>query len=446
MAEERNTEDLRLPKVDLMILGGYMNKVYLIVLDGGGDRPIARLDNRTPFEAAVTPTLDQLALKGSQALISIVDNDIAAESDSGCMALLSYDPLIYYKGRGPLEAWGAGMLREDWFCAAFRVNFASYSQGQLERRTARGLNNDELQALTGTINQKLDLTDYYNTTFKLISYRNHRGIVTFYNETIPLSGNVSYTDPGFERNGYFGINITGYIPIPLSCEPLDRSPATMHTAHIINLFVERAFPILDTHEVNEKRREENKLAANFFLIRDGGDVPCAMPSFYSKFDRTLSVYGQLSAEKTVAELIGAKFTYSRQKESEGDIPFFANLIDEMMSDDADIIFAHMKGPDEPGHDDQPLEKIRSIESLDRNFLAPLVEKCDLSDILIVTCDHATPCELRLHSSDLVPVVVYGPDIKMDSTSRFGESYAAKGGLGVSRATDLLDCILNGKGG
>ena len=213
-----------------------MNKKYIFVYDGAGDRPISSLVNLTPIQYAQMPTLDDLAYEGAQALITVIDDVIAPESDSGCMALLSYDPLKYYTGRGPLEAYGAGMYKEDYSCVAFRVNFASYQNGKLERRTARGLSDFELRTLTEDINQLLKLDDYHGTTFKLISYRNHRGIVCFYNKEIELSGDVSYTDPGFKRNGYFGLNISNYTPIPQECIPLDETDAAMHTAKIINIF------------------------------------------------------------------------------------------------------------------------------------------------------------------------------------------------------------------
>lgn len=417
-------------------------KVYFIIFDGGADRPIKLLGGKTPFEYANTPMLDFLAKNGSQSLISIMDSDIAAESDSGCMALLSYDPLKYYKGRGPLEALGAGLIREDCYCSAFRVNFSSYEDGKLERRTARGLTNNELQLLTDTINNNVSLLDYYNTSFRLISYRNHRGIVTFYNDRVPLSGNVTYTDPGFERKGYFGLNVRDYIPIPRKCEPLDSSDAAFNTAEIINRFVHRSNIALENHKVNIERRQQGKLAANYLLVRDGGELPSKMEKFYNKFGLTLSIYGQLSAEKALADIIGASFAYSRQLEDEPDDLFFSNVIQCLIDDSSDIVFAHMKGPDEPGHDNQPMNKVRAIESLDNNFLAKLLTQINEEDIVIVTCDHATPCELMLHSNDKVPLVIYGRNIPCDSVCKFGEIYARQGQLPIKKADHVIDYIVS----
>jgi 2,3-bisphosphoglycerate-independent phosphoglycerate mutase len=70
-----------------------MIKTYLVILDGAADRPILSLGRRTPIEAAHTPHLDELAKRGQQGLLAIIDGEICPESDNGAMALLSYDPL-----------------------------------------------------------------------------------------------------------------------------------------------------------------------------------------------------------------------------------------------------------------------------------------------------------------------------------------------------------------
>ena len=85
-------------------------KTYMIILDGAADRKIELLGNKTPLQYANTPFLDILAKNGAESLITVIDENITPESDSGCMALLSYDPQIYYPGRGTLEGLGTGFI------------------------------------------------------------------------------------------------------------------------------------------------------------------------------------------------------------------------------------------------------------------------------------------------------------------------------------------------
>ncbi len=129
-------------------------KIYMILLDGAADRKIKRLGNKTPLQVANTPALDILAKRGKQALVTVIDETIIPESDSGSMALLSYDPKIYYPGRGTLEGLGTGFVLEGYHYVAFRINFASYDEKRqtLDRRTARGLKEELQISTTGRFN------------------------------------------------------------------------------------------------------------------------------------------------------------------------------------------------------------------------------------------------------------------------------------------------------
>ena len=85
-------------------------KIYMIILDGAADRKIEMLGNKTPLQVSNTPALDLLVKKGTQTLVTVIDENITPESDSGSMALLSYEPQIYYPGRGTLEGLGTGFI------------------------------------------------------------------------------------------------------------------------------------------------------------------------------------------------------------------------------------------------------------------------------------------------------------------------------------------------
>jgi 2,3-bisphosphoglycerate-independent phosphoglycerate mutase len=62
-------------------------------------------------------------------------------------------------------------------------------------------------------------------------------------------------------------------------------------------------------------------------------------------------------------------------------------------------------------------------------------------VVAVTCDHSTPVEDKGHSSDPVPVLVFGGKSKPDGSVRFTEKDAAKGSLGtLRRGMMLLDLL------
>ena len=96
-------------------------KYIFLILDGAADRPIAELGNKTPLQVAKIPNINSLAKYGTIGTVRTVPLGIGSGSDVCILALLGFDPLKYYTGRGPLEAASLGIeLKENE--VAFRCN------------------------------------------------------------------------------------------------------------------------------------------------------------------------------------------------------------------------------------------------------------------------------------------------------------------------------------
>ena len=108
-----------------------MKKAILLIIDGLGDLPTPK----TPLQAAKKPNLDLLARKGITGMMSPVAKYVVPGSDVAHLNLLGYDPAIFYRGRGPLEALGLGLKLQDGD-VAFRANFATYAEGKITDRRA----------------------------------------------------------------------------------------------------------------------------------------------------------------------------------------------------------------------------------------------------------------------------------------------------------------------
>lgn len=417
-------------------------KIYFIILDGAADRKIRELDGKTPLEYAKTCALDSLAKKGCQSMITVIDDEIAPESDSGTMALLSYEPKVYYPGRGTLEGIGAGFTKGYKYSASFRINFASYDlkRNLLDRRTARNISDEELQQLAEELRTNIRLDEKGQIQVRLKAFGHHRGILTFISDEIELSGNVSNTDPGFRKVGCFSIPISGYEKKPQSCNALDDTYSAAITAHYVNEFVNQSRKILANSQVNYVRIEKGMLPANCVLVRDGGVAPKKLQAFFEKFQWSLSIYGQLPSEKAIAELIGAKFYYTKALELQLDEQYLSQMAQKLINCNHDVIYIHLKGPDEPGHDHDPWKKVEAIEKIDYFFVQELIKGLTPDDLVIVTCDHATPCELGIHSSDRVPLLMCGPRISADKRVKFSEKDAFLGEGKITRAIDILPFI------
>jgi 2,3-bisphosphoglycerate-independent phosphoglycerate mutase len=420
-------------------------RIVIVALCGGGDRPISVLGDRTPFEAAPTPHLDTLARAGRTGLVEVIAPDIPPESDSGTMALLGYDPVRYYTGRGPLEGLGMDFWDADGFSVAFRVNFASWDPGtgRLDRRTSRDLSDDELSALVEGITAQVRLEGQVG--YRLTGFGRHRGILALTSRSVPLSGRVTNTDPGFVARGPFGVPVAQPAATPLPCVPATDAPdvrdAAAATARLVNQFCARSAAVLEDHPVNVRRREGGRRPANLVLVRDAGDTLPTLPGIGEQSGLNLSMYGQVPAERGLAKLIGARFTVAKTGRGQTDVQFYHELVAALAADPASLLFVHLKGPDEPGHDGRPHDKVAAIADIDRAFVGPLREALSPADTLAVTCDHATPCELGIHAPDRVPVTIVAPGLEPDGVVTFSERAAADGTLSALRASDLLPWLL-----
>jgi 2,3-bisphosphoglycerate-independent phosphoglycerate mutase len=421
---------------------GRAGRLFLVILCGAGDRPIVRLGGRTPLQAARIPHLDDLAARGVSGLLTVIDGGIVPESDSGAMALLGYDPVTHYTGRGPLEGLGMGFWRDDEAAAAFRINFASVDRasGALDRRTARDLSDAELQELAQEVREQVRLVGCPGVRFQMTAFGRHRGILCFTSATTPLSGNVTNTDPGFRKVGAFGVPNATYRAQAERCRALDDSPGARNCARAVNAFMAESAAVLSASAVNAHRIAATKLPANAILFRDGGHELPTLERFSQRTGLTLSLYGQVPAEHGLCRLIGGRFTESRPGSRQPLADYYRELAATLAADESDLLFVHLKGADEHGHDNEPFEKVAALELIDRCFVNELASRLSEEDVLVITGDHTTPCELGIHSADPVPTVVCGGPINADDCAAFSELDAAQGGLPVTRAPELLDYL------
>lgn len=416
-----------------------MKKIFYIVLDGMGDKPVEELGNKTPLEAANTPVMDALAEKGSQGLMYTVGKNTAPESDIAVISLLGYDAHKLYTGRGPLETFAEGIDVNDGDLA-LRVNFATAekdSDNIADRRVGRNLSTEEATELAKEINEKVKL-DGAEFIFK--NTVGHRGILII-KKNGSLTGQITNTDPAYGKEGVFGIALETFEPVLKKAVPVqgkEQDQKAQASAEILNEFTQKSREVLENSEINEKRESEGKLIANLILSRDAGD---RLPKFKPIKETTGYNFGsfvQMPVEKGIALLCGMDIVDVPlpSGDSEKDLTLWADTAAEKIKD-FDGLYIHIKGPDEPAHDGDYKAKKQIIEEIDKFFFERLLSKVKKEDYVIaVTADHSTVCKVKAHTADPVPLLVYSSDIA-DDTKDFSESASSKGKLGEIMGKDLI---------
>lgn len=423
-----------------------MRKIIYVVLDGLGDLPHPDFDGKTPLQAADTPYLDKLAYGGQTGLMYTVGKDIAPESDIAVISILGYDAEKHYTGRGPLESYAEGLDVRDGDLA-YRVNFATAGEGKsiLDRRVGRNLTTEEATELTKQINDQVKLTSV-PASFIFKNTIGHRGILVIRSKEGKLSAEVTNTDPAYGKLGHFGVAKETFDNVLKICEPVkgkENSQEAINAAKLTNEFIEKSRLVLENAETNQKRATEGKLKANLILTRDAGNKLPQFPSINDKFNMTFGCFVEMPVERGIALLTGMQIIELPLPSGDLEKDYKLRAKEAIVSlEKFDGLYIHIKGPDEPAHDGDYATKKESIEAIDKYFFANLIPNLDLSSVIVcVTADHSTPCILKAHSADPVPVLITGGAISADTAEVFSEEACKKGSLGILTGPELLPLLV-----
>lgn len=379
-------------------------KFVTLVGDGMGDHPMAELDGRTVLEAARTPMIDSLCLKGDLFFNGTIPEGYPPGSDVANLALLGYDPRLYYTGRAPLEAASMGIeLNDDE--TAFRCNLVTLNmdgeKAYLQDFAAGHISSEEGAALLGSVNDALAQEGIEGFTFKAgISYRN----------LLVVKGD----HPNFQTvppHDYIEKDVTVQWGRYIADERWRKMLAV-----VANVFAQ--------HPVNVARKEAGKNPATMTWLWGEGKMPSAPPlteqftlsgTMVSAVDllKGLGVVGGLA----VAEVENA--TGYIDTNYEGKVAAALTALKTQ-----DFAFVHLEGPDEAGHQGSLADKTQAIEDFDSRVVTPIVKELRArgEDFrLLITMDHFTPIELRTHTAEPVPTLIYDSrEIQKGSGHLFSE--------------------------
>jgi 2,3-bisphosphoglycerate-independent phosphoglycerate mutase len=227
---------------------------------------------------------------------------------------------------------------------------------------------------------------------------------------------------------------------------LDEEENTEFSANVVNSFVDQTFKILNEHPINKLRKKKGLLPANIILTRDAG---IELPEL-NKFRNSMAIVS-MPLEKGIAKGSGMEVfscscpelknfdVYTNLHESLNKMIEFTIKTLKKEGKNYNFCYIHFKETDVPGHDNKPIEKKLFLEQLDRKFFSFFMDYAEKNKIkVIITADHASPCKLKTHTSDAVPVLLFDPDEKKDADNlEFSENNSIRGSLGKIYGRELL---------
>ncbi len=403
-------------------------KYLVLIPDGMADEPIAALDNKTPMQAASKPCMDMLASRSLIGTVSNVPDGMVPESDTANMAILSFDPKVYSKGRSPLEAVSMGLtIKADE--VAYRCNVVTLSdEGDYDDKIMIDHSADEIT--TAEADQLIKALD-----------------AELGNELRRFYTGVSYRHCILWRGGCDTYNFMR--PHDILGQPIkDYLPSGEDGKQFYDL-MRASYDILNHHPVNEARRARGLRPANSIWLWSPGKKP-ALPSFKQKWGLDAAVISAVDLIKGIGLCAGMRSidvegaTGNVHTNYQGK----AQAAIEAFEDGADFVYIHVEGPDECGHRAELENKVRSIELIDQKILSPVYEylKASGDDFkIMVLPDHPTPVRLRTHTIDPVPFMVYSSADERDGVPCFTEENAEKTGLYIRNGYTLMQKVLMSDG-
>jgi 2,3-bisphosphoglycerate-independent phosphoglycerate mutase len=358
------------------------------------DRPRADLGGRTCLQAAKTPNLDQLASAGQVGMVSTVPDGYAPGSDVANLSVLGYDPRKYYTGRSPLEAASIGVsLGPD--DVAFRCNLVtlrSTGGGAAAERRRTTLVMEDFSA--GHIS-----TADARTLIEEIGGKLGTEHIRFY-------PGVSYRHLMVWKGGKDRIDCTP--PHDIQDKDIQDYLPRGEGDDVINELMEASFDILSNHPLNRARHENGKRVANSIWLWGQGKRP-SMPTFREKYGLEGAVISAVDLTKGLGVYAGFEVI---------NVPGATGWIDTNYVGKAehalfalksrDIVYLHVEAPDEAGHTGDVKNKIKAIEDFDEFIVGNVMHGMKQFDEyrILALPDHPTPLEIRTHSAEPVPFVLY----------------------------------------
>ena len=399
---------------------------YIVILgDGMADYRQPFLNNKTPLELAVKPTIDGLAMHGEVGLAKTVPDGMKPGSDVANLSVLGYNPKDCYTGRSPLEAGSIGINLKGTDVTA-RANLVTLTDEEVfENKTmvdysAGEISSAEAKELIDALAKELN-----NDEYKLYSGISYRHCLVIDNGSI--AGDL--TPPH---------DITGK-PIK------NHLPTSERGLKYLDL-MKKSVEILKDHPVNIKRIKGGKRPANSLWFWGEGTKP-ALQDFTEKFGIKGGIISAVDLLKGIAKLSNMTVLEVENATGNYDTNFIgkAKACVDGLTGGLDFVYVHMEAPDECGHHGDSEHKIWSIGQISEVVVKYIKEELDKlgEDYKILVCpDHPTPLNIMTHVSDPVPYILF--DSRKDlsnGANAYTEDQAKSTGKFVDNGFDLMQKLL-----
>lgn len=403
-----------------------LNRMKYVVLigDGMADHPLSELGGKTPLQAAFTPNMDKLAKEGRRGVVNTIPEGFSPGSDVANLSIMGYDPAQYYTGRAPLEAASMGVELDD-RDVAYRCNLVTLKYNRektrafMEDYSAGHISSDDAKSLVEALGREMDVKD---VVF-------HPGVS--YRHLMVWKGGkagAECTPP----HDIIGKEITDYLPLGPGSE-------------FLRDLMRNSVDVLSPHRINKQRQAGGVNPANSIWLWGQGGKP-SLPSFKEKFGVNGALVSAVDLTRGIGICIGMEILR---------VPGITGYLDTNYAGKAeyslealekvDFVYIHVEAPDEAGHSGNYRDKIKAIEDFDALVVGSVMRgmKGFEEYRVLLMPDHATPIEVRTHTAEPVPFVIFDSrSVRDNRDAAFSEEILdLEDALRITRGHDLMDYFI-----
>ncbi len=377
-------------------------KRIILVGDGMGDYPHAELGERTVLQAARIPNLRRIAAAGRIRQVRTVSSGMSPGSDVANLSLLGYDPAANYTGRAPIEAAGAGipLSPRD---IALRCNLVTVEDGRMIDYSAGHISTPEGRALIEAVASELNGA---GPAF-------HAGVSYRHLAVWPEGSEDWVSTP----------------PHDIAGQPVESHLPKGEGAEPVRAWIEASARVFADHPVNLRRRAEGKATATHIWLWGQGRA-LTLKTFPEQYGLRGGVVSAVDLVRGLGVLAGLEAPRIPGATGFLDTDYAAKVkTAQAMLEAGDFVYVHVEAPDECGHMGDVQKKIQACEEFDARVVGPLweyLEKKGEPYRLIATTDHRTPCSVRGHTGEPVPLAILdGPIGESTAEAPFDETAGAE---------------------
>ena len=338
------------------------------------------------------------------------------------MSVMGYNLPKVYEGRGPLEAASIGVELQPGDMA-MRCNIVCIEDEILKNHSAGHITTEEADVLVKYLQEHLG------------------------NERVHFYTGVQYRHLLVIKGGDKHLDCTPPHDVPLHpFRPLmvkAEIPEAQATADLLNDLILKSQVLLKCHPLNLKRMAEGKDSANSIWPWSPGYCP--------QMESLSVMYPSIKKGSVISavDLINGIGVYAglRRISVEGATGLYDTNYENKVSaalealKTDDLVYLHIEASDEAGHEGSFDLKRLTIEDLDKRVVGPIYEAVkdwDEPVSIAVLPDHPTPCELRTHTAEPVPFLIYYPGIESDGVQTFDEMACKEGIYGVMKENEFMN--------